>query len=64
MTIPKNITYATVYEFALEVFQYDKDKLNAWWITRHEELNGKSPYEVIRDGKGQWLMKHLQRCLL
>jgi uncharacterized protein (DUF2384 family) len=61
---PKNITYSHAYSKALEVFQYDKDKTNSWWISKHNEFDGKSPYELVKEGNGRKLMKIMDRCLL
>lgn len=64
MTKPKNITYERVFNFALEVFQYDKDKTLAWWMAKRDELDGLSPFEIVKSGKGRWLMDYLTRCVL
>lgn len=62
---PKNLTYSKVYDFALmEVFGHDRDKCNAWWMAKHEAFQDKSPYELVRDGRGQWLMRYLIRSIL
>lgn len=59
---PRNTTYSKVYSYALEVFNYDKDKTNSWWINKQDYLNGKSPYELVKEGKGRKLMKILEKC--
>lgn len=59
---PRNTTYAQVYSYALELFGYDKDKANAWWMAKQEELGGKAPYELVKEGKGRRLIKIIQRC--
>jgi len=59
---PKNITYKKVYDLALELFSYDKDKVNSWWMSRHAELGDRSPFELVKNGKGMWLMKKLRKC--
>lgn len=64
MTKPKNITYERVFNFALEVFQYDKDKTLTWWMTKRDEFGNLSPFEVVKNGNGQWLMDYLTRCVL
>lgn len=60
--IPRNLTYARVYSFALELFQFDKDKTNVWWMSKRKELNDKSPFEMVKTGKGRLLMKYINRC--
>lgn len=64
MTRHKNVTYEQVRRLALQVFGEDKDKLNAWWMAKRDEFDNKSPYEVVRDGRGRWLMDYLTRCML
>lgn len=64
MTTAKNITYERVRETALQLFGYDKDKLNNWWLAPCNEFDGLSPYEVVKKGKGQRLMRYLERCAL
>ncbi|HMG16373.1 MAG TPA: hypothetical protein VK590_13040 [Saprospiraceae bacterium] len=59
---PKNLTYAKVYSYALELFDYDKDKTNSWWLTKQEELGGKAPFELVKEGKGRRLVRIIQRC--
>ena len=58
----KNLTYAKVYNYALEMFKYDKDKTNHWWLTKNELLDGRSPFEMVKMGKGRKLVKLIQRC--
>lgn len=60
--VPRNVTYAKVYSYALELFEYDKDKTNAWWMGKHEELGGKSPYEMVKEGKARKLINIINRC--
>jgi hypothetical protein len=64
MTIPKNLTYEQAYNFALEMFKFDKDKTNMWWMTKCNEFNNLAPYEMVKTGKGQQLMRYIQRCVL
>lgn len=64
MTRHKNVTYEQAFNFALEVFQYDKDKTLGWWMAKRDEFNNMSPYEVVKSGKGRWLMDYLTRCIL
>lgn len=59
---PKNLTYAKVYSYALELFNYDKDKTNSWWLTKQEELGDKAPFELVKEGKGRRLVRMIQRC--
>lgn len=59
---PKTLTYAKIYSYALELFQYDKDKTNVWWLTKCEQFGDKAPYELVKEGKGRKLMKLMQRC--
>ena len=61
-SVPRSLTYAKVYSFALELFGYDKDKTNSWWMTKCEELGDKSPYEMVKEGKGRKLLKLIHRC--
>jgi hypothetical protein len=61
---PKNPTYQQVRDIAYEFFQYDKDKLDAWWMTKQDELDNKAPYELVKEGKGRMLIKLLERCAL
>lgn len=59
----RNTTYQKVYMHALEMFSYDKDKANAWWMSKCEELGGLAPYEMVKIGKGRKLIKLINRCL-
>jgi len=59
---PKNLTYAKVYSYALEMFGYDKDKTNHWWMSRQKILGDKSPFELVKMGQGRKLVRLIQRC--
>lgn len=58
----KATTYERVYKSALEMFDYDKDKTNAWWMNKQDELDGLAPYEMVKQGKGRKLLKLIERC--
>jgi len=60
-TNPKSLTYEKVLNSAIEMFG-DRDKATSWWISKQEQLGGKSPYELVRDGKGRYVMKMIERC--
>lgn len=62
LRVPKSITYEKVYNRALEIFNNDRDKTNSWWIKKKEEFHDKSPYEMVKEGKGRQLMKILEKC--
>jgi uncharacterized protein (DUF2384 family) len=64
MSSPKNTTYARVYSMALEIFKYDKDKTHAWWLSKNPVLDGKAPYEMVKEGKGRTLIKLFNRCFI
>jgi len=55
--------YEKVYQHALQLFGYDKDKTNAWWISKLEQLDNKSPFEWVREGKGRELIKLMVKCI-
>jgi len=59
---PRNLTYSRVYNYALEMFGYDKDRTIAWWMSKIKELDDKSPFEMVKMGKGRKLMKYIIRC--
>ncbi len=61
-TKPRNTTYSRVYSYALDMFDHDKDKCNSWWMSKSEELGGKAPYELVKEGKGRMLIKLINRC--
>lgn len=61
-SFPRNLTYKQVYNIALEMFQYNKDKTNSWWMTKTEELGGLSPYQMVKNGKGRQLIRLLEKC--
>lgn len=63
MTSPKNTTYSRVYSITLEIFDYDKDKAHKWWLAKNALLDGKAPYEMVKEGKGRRLIKLLNRCV-
>ncbi len=60
---PRRTTYEKVYSYALEMFEYDKDKTNAWWLSKCEALGDKAPYELVKEGKGAKLLTLIQRCI-
>ena len=60
---PKNLTYESILAYALEIFQYDKDKVMSWWMGKQPELGDKSPYEMARDGKARQLIRMMERCV-
>lgn len=60
--VPKSMPYAKVYQHALELFGYDKDKTNVWWMSPINELEGASPFEMVKSGRGRELMKLINRC--
>jgi len=61
-TVSRNLTYARVYNYALEMFDFDKDKTNHWWMNKCEEFGDLSPFEMVKMGKGRKLVKLIQRC--
>lgn len=60
-SVPRNLTYAKVYHYALELFGFDKDKTNAWWMSQLEEL-GMSPFEMVKLGKGRQIMRLIDKA--
>jgi len=60
--VPRNLTYAKVYNSALEMFGYDRDKANSWWMSRCEEFGGLSPYQMVKNGYGRRVMRLLEKC--
>lgn len=60
--INRNTTYARVYSAALDMFGNDKDKTNAWWLSKCEEFGGLAPYEMVKQGKARKLIKLINRC--
>ena len=61
--IPKKLGYDKIYHYALQLFGYDREKTNLWWMTKNEQLDGLSPFEMIKEGKGRQLMKLIIRCI-
>lgn len=59
---PKKLTYEKIFNHALEIFQFDKDKTLAWWMTPQIELGNKSPFQYARDGKGRALVRIIEKC--
>jgi len=58
----RGITYAKVYSYALEMFQYDKDKTNSWWMSKRPEFDNKSPYELVKSGKAKKVIRIINRA--
>lgn len=56
---PKNLTYAKAFETILEFFQYDKDKALRWYMTPNPLLGNITPFQMIKNGRGQKLMKFI-----
>jgi len=63
MKSSKKTTYAKVYLTAFELFGFDKNKTNSWWMSPCEEFNNLSPFEMVREGKGRQLLKLMHKCL-
>lgn len=59
---PKNLTYEKVYNYAYSLFGHDKDKTNAWWMGKQEMFDNRSPYEMVKEGKGRQLIRLIERC--
>lgn len=60
---PKNITYQQVLKEIIEFFNYDKDKALVWYMTKNPLLGDISPFEMVKIGKGQKLMKFIRSQL-
>lgn len=60
----KNITYAQALEEIMEYFGYNKDIALAWYMSPNDDLDGLSPYEMIKQGNGQRLMRIIRNSLL
>ena len=60
---PRKLSYQKIYQYALEIFGYDKDKCNVWWMSKNKLLEDLSPFEFVREGKGRELMKMMNRCI-
>ena len=58
----RKTTYETVYNKAIEVFQYDKDKALKWYLSEVPEF-GMSPYEMCKAGKARQMIKMLNNLL-
>ncbi|VVC75968.1 hypothetical protein AQUSIP_12690 [Aquicella siphonis] len=61
-TNKRGISYAKVYSYALEMFQYDKDKTNCWWMSKLPEFGNKSPYEMVKEGRSKEIVKLITRA--
>jgi hypothetical protein len=59
---PRNLTYEAVYNYALIVFGFDRDKVNSWWMKKNEKFDNLAPHEMVREGKGRKLMRILEKC--
>lgn len=59
---PRNMTYEKVYNYVLELFGQDRNKANAFWIREQDELGGKAPHQMVKEGKGRKLIKILEKC--
>jgi hypothetical protein len=58
----RKLSYEFIYKAVLELFQYDKDKTNLWWMAKNPQLKGLSPFEVVKKGKGRRIMQLINRC--
>lgn len=54
------VTIESVYSYALDIFSNDRDKTNIWWVTPNDFLDGKSPYQITKEGKGKKLLSIMQ----
>jgi uncharacterized protein (DUF2384 family) len=61
--VPKNITYANAFKEILDFFHGDKDKAIAWYMSPNVLLGNTSPFEMIKNGRGQKLMKFIRSCM-
>lgn len=59
-SVHKNITYEKAFNEILEYFNYDKDKTIKWYMTKNPLLGNISPFEMIKNGNGQKLMKWIR----
>jgi len=62
--IAKNLTYEQVFNHALEMFQFNKDKTLSWWMSPQQELGDKSPFQFVKEGNGRALVRIIERCKL
>ncbi len=58
----KITTYERIYLSAKDLFKDDMNRLNLWWLQRHDSLGGKAPYEMIKEGKGRKLLRIIEKC--
>lgn len=61
---PKTLTYQQVFNHALEMFSYDKDKTLSWWMSPSEQLENKTPFQFVKEGKGRALVRIIEKCKL
>jgi len=59
---PRNTTYEQVYNYALEIFRFDRQRLNSWWLKKSEQFDNLAPYEMVKIGKARKLMRILEKC--
>lgn len=55
--------YEKILNHVIHVFNYDKEKAFKWWMTPNSNLEDKSPFQFVKDGKAREMMKILRKCL-
>lgn len=55
--------YERILNHVVHIFNYDKEKAFKWWMTPNVNLEDKSPFQYVKDGRSKELMRILRKCL-
>jgi uncharacterized protein (DUF2384 family) len=56
-----SIKYEDVLKKIMKIFNNERDKAFNFYLSPVSELNNRSPYEMIKIGKGRYVMRLLDR---
>lgn len=59
----KRMTYEYAMKEILAYFNGDKNKAFYWWITPNPALGDISPFQMVKAGRGEKLMKFIRTRL-
>lgn len=59
----KRMTYEDAMKEILDFFDGNKDKALTWWITPNPGIGNISPFLMVKNGRGEKLIKFIRSSL-
>ncbi len=59
----KRITYKEAMDAIVESFEGNKDKAIAWWMNPNPFFKNRKPFDMVKEGDSQELMKFVRTRL-